>query len=64
MRASRFLVYNINYFANKGGLEAMVTRVNNTEPHLSVPLIKLHIMAWNKAEPPSPLSPLTLAVQS
>jgi hypothetical protein len=41
-------VYNINYFVNKGGLDAMVARVSNTEPHLSVPLIKLHIMAWNK----------------
>jgi hypothetical protein len=49
MRASRFLVYNINYFINKGGLDAMVARVTNTDPHLSVPLIKLHIMAWHKA---------------
>lgn len=51
MRASRFLVYNVNYFVNKGGLDAMMARVAHSNPHLSVPLIKLHVMAWHKVLP-------------
>jgi len=42
-------VYNINYFANKGGLDALISRMNTPDSHLSVPLIKLHAMAWQKA---------------
>jgi len=48
MRASRFVVHNINYFVNKGGLELLMKRLHNPEPRISIPLLKLHLSIWNK----------------
>jgi len=38
----------VNYFVNNKGLDAMVTRLRNTDNLINIPTLKLHIAAWHK----------------
>jgi len=41
-------VHKVNYFVNNKGLDAMVTRLRNTDNLINIPTLKLHIAAWHK----------------
>ncbi|KAL6077589.1 USP domain-containing protein [Balamuthia mandrillaris] len=49
-RSSRFCVYNINYFVNKGGLDAMVARIRHTEPKVPISTLKLLISLFYRTK--------------